>query len=68
MFSVIAYKHEGQNPVELPGSIQQMDYALRMRLITASERFSHPHPMQGVLEMFEANPVMITGQSSVQKN
>lgn len=45
---------------KLPGSIQQMDYALRMLLITASRHFSRPHLMQGVLEMFEANPVMIT--------
>jgi hypothetical protein len=64
-FTVITYKQEGQNPIELPGSIQQMDYALRMLLITALKRFSHPHLVQGVLEMFEANPVTVTEKSSV---
>jgi hypothetical protein len=42
-----------------------MDYALRMLLITALKRFSHPHLVQGVLEMFEANPVTVTEKSSV---
>jgi hypothetical protein len=42
-----------------------MDYALHMLLITALKRFSHPHLVQGVLEMFEANPVTVTEKSSV---
>jgi hypothetical protein len=54
--------------ISLPGSTQLMDYALHMLLVTASTHFSHPHLMQGVLEMFLANPVKTTDKSSVQKH
>lgn len=44
--------------INLPDNTQLMDYVLHMRLITALKHSSHPHLMQGVPEMFAANPVM----------